>query len=81
MICHREYALYEDVQKDLGNGLKFIKKEYSDKLNRSFFIYSVDNAFESNCTLAVPATGEDICFEIFGETKQGRLILLEKREL
>ena len=81
MFCHPDYKFYEDVQKDLGNGLIFIRKEYSEIMNRSLFTYSVDNASEGNCTLAVPATGEEICFEIFGVTKQGGLILLEKREL
>lgn len=81
MICHKEYELYEDVQKDLGKGLTFIKKEYSEFLNRSLFLFDFEYVSDGNYLLAVPATGEEIYFEIYGVDQSGALVLLVEREL
>ena len=81
MICHKEYELYEDVQKDLGKGLTFIKKEYSEILKRSLFLFDFEYVPDGNYLLAVPATGEEIYFEIYGVDQSGALVLLTEREL
>ena len=79
MWCHREYDSYEDVQKKLGIGLSFIAKEYSDVLRRSLISYSFE--YGSEAILAVPATGEEINFEIYGSDNNHGLCLLVEREL
>ncbi len=81
MICHPEYEHYEDVQKELGKGLSFISKEYSAILNRSLFLFDFEYVPEGLYTLAVPATGEEIYFEIYGVDQSGALVLLVEREL
>ncbi len=81
MMCHPEYEHYEDVQKDLGKGLGFICKEHSKVLNRSLFLYGFENSPDGEYILAVPATGEDFNFEIYGMDHFGGLVLLEQREL
>ena len=79
MICHPEFQLYEDVQKKMGTGLFFKGKEYSDILNRSIFEFSVKDY--GIAMLAVPATGEEISFEVYGSSKKGPLHLLLSQEL
>ena len=81
MICHPEYEHYEDVQKDLGKGLTFIRKEYSENRKRSLFLFDFEYTSDRNYILAVPATGEEIYFEIYGVDQFGRLVLLLEREL
>lgn len=81
MLCHPEYELYEDVQKGLGKGLTFVKKEYSELLKRSLFLYEFNYEPDGNYVLAVPATGEEIYFEIYGVDQSGGLVLLVEREL
>lgn len=81
MICHPEYEHYEDVQKDLGKGLTFIKKEYSEFLKRSLFLFDFEYVSDGNYLLAVPATGEEIYFEIYGVDQSGAMVLLVEREL
>ncbi len=81
MLCHPEYELYEDVQKDLGKGLCFICKEHSKILNRSLFLYGFEKSPDGEYILAVPATGEDFKFEIYGMDHFGGLVLLLQREL
>lgn len=81
MLCYPEYELYEDVQKGLGKGLTFVKKEYSELLKRSLFLFDFEYAKENLHTLAVPATGEEINFEIYGVDQFGALVLLVEREL
>lgn len=79
MLCHREYDSYEDVQKVLGTGLTFVSKEYSTILKRILISYSFK--YGSEAVLAVPATGEEIYFEIYGSDKYHGLNLLVEREL
>lgn len=79
MWCYREYDSYEDVQKKLGSGLSFIAKEYSDVLKRSLISYSFE--YGSEVILAVPATGEEIYFEIYGSDRNHGLYLLVELEL
>lgn len=79
MWCYREYEAYEEVQKELGRGLSFIAKEYSDVLKRSLISYSFK--YGSEAILAVPATGEEIYFEIYGSDRNHGLYLLVEREL
>ena len=81
MICHPEYEFYEDVQKDLGKGLTFIRKEYSENQKRSLFLFDFEYTSDRNYILAVPATGEEIYFEIYGVDQFGALVLLVEREL
>ena len=81
MMCHREYEFYEDVQKDLGKGLSFVKKEYTEIQNRSLFLFDFEYTSDKLHILAVPATGEEIYFEIYGVDQFGALVLLIEREL
>lgn len=79
MECHSEYRAYEDVQKALGTELVFTSKEYSQILHRSLFSYSFQYGDEA--ILAVPATGEEIYFEIYGAEEHHGICLLVEREL
>ena len=79
MFCYQEYKFCENVQKGLGVGLTFVKKEYSELFNRSLFLY--DFEYSPYYKLAVPATGEEIYFEIYGVDNNGACILLEEMEL
>lgn len=82
MSCHSYYNKYEDVQFLLGKGLSLRKKGYSKINNRSLFLYDFDNREnDGEYILAVPATGEEIYFEIYGVDPSGDLVLLVKREL
>lgn len=81
MMFHRKYEFYEDAQKDLGKGLTFIKKEYSEFLKRSLFLFDFEYVSDGNYLLAVPTTGEEIYFEIYGVDQSGALVLLVEREL
>ena len=81
MNCHPEYRLYEDVQQDLGKGLEFAGKEYSRFSNRSLFMYNFNSSDENEYILAVPASGEEINFKIYGMDAHGALTLLVEREL
>lgn len=76
---YREYDSYDEVQNKLGNGLSFIAKEFSKVLNRSLISYSFE--YGSEAILAVPATGEEIYFEIYGSDRRHGLFLLVEREL
>ena len=78
MMCHPQYAKYEDVQFDLGEGLQFLKKWFSPEKRKSYFEYKV---IRDNSLLAVPATGEEIDFEVYGKRINNQEILLLKREL
>lgn len=82
MYCHSEYKRYEDVQEDLGKGLRFLKKGFSKLNRRSLFLFDfapIDDNEEY--ILAVPATGEEIYFEIYGVDQYGGLVLLVEQEL
>lgn len=79
MGCYPEFDSYENVQKELGSGLTFISKEYSNVMKRSLFSYSFD--YGSEAILAVPATGEEIFFEIYGSDRYHGLYLLIEGEL
>ncbi|MCH5325809.1 MAG: hypothetical protein J1E29_01235 [Duncaniella sp.] len=79
MLCHKDFLNYEDVQSALGNNLSFKSKEYSPALHRTLIQYSLNS--DSGATLAVPATGEEIAFEIYGAGSSGGLYLLIEREL
>ena len=68
-------------QKDLGKGLSFVKKEYTENLNRSLFLFDFEYTSDKLHILAVPATGEEIYFEIYGVDQFGALVLLIEREL
>lgn len=76
---YRKYNAYEDVQNALGSGLAFIEKEYSAVLKRSLMSYSFE--YGSEAILAVPATGEEIYFEIYGSDRLHGMYLLVEREL
>ena len=80
MFCYDEYKHYEDVQNDLGKGLILKRKGYSKINYRSLFLYEFDNTCNDHI-LAVPATGEEIDFEIYGVNQFGDLVLLVKMEL
>lgn len=81
MLPHR-FENYEDIQKYLGRGLTFVGKEYSGLLNRTMVKFAFDDSTESEkYILAVPATGEEINFEIYGFTRDKALILILSREL
>ena len=68
-------------QKDLGKGLTFIRKEYSENRKRSLFLFDFEYVSDGNYLLAVPATGEEIYFEIYGVDQSGAMVLLVEREL
>ena len=78
MNCHPQFRLYEDVQKAMGSGLLLIGKYFSQEKGRTFFDYQI---IDDNATLAVPASGEELDFEIFGLLPDNTKILLLKREL
>ena len=80
MSCHSAYKRYEDVQKDLGKGLVFRRKGISKVNRRSLFLFEIDKTCNEHI-LAVPATGEEIYFEIYGIDADGNLVLLVKQEL
>lgn len=82
MLCHGEFCFYENVQNKLGRGLIFKEKGYIPILNRSFFRYDfMPFMLGREYILAVPATGEEIKFEIYGVDEGGALVLLCEREL
>ena len=81
MICYPEYKAYEDVQTDLGKGLVFVNKEYSELLRRSLFLYDFEHTSDAEYILSVPATGEEIYFEIYGIDHLGAKVLLLDMEL
>lgn len=82
MMAYREYANYEDVQQDLGDGLRFVGKEYSKLFNRSLFLYEIARPAKGlGYKIAVPATGEEFCFEIYGVDSKGIQYLMLHREL
>ena len=74
------YDTYEDAQRKYGIGLIFVSKEYSDVLNRTLFSFEFEDFF-SEAILAVPATGEEIYFEVYGSDNNHGLVLLTEREL
>ncbi len=81
MVCHREYTKYEDVQDALGEGLEFECKELSQCMGRSLFKFKLKSCAHKY-VLAVPATGEEICFEIYGSQGHNHgMHLLVEREL
>ena len=80
MCCHAHYKSYEDVQSDLGKGLVFRRKGFSVINRRSLFLFEIDKTCNEHI-LAVPATGEEIYFEIYGVDTDGNILLLVKREL
>lgn len=82
MRFYKDYENYEDVQQDLGDGLKFVGKEYSKLLNRSFFLYEIVRPVKGlGYKIAVPATGEEVYFEIYGLDSKGIQYLMLQREL
>lgn len=78
MICHPRYAKYEEVQFDLGDGLIFLRKWFSNEKRKTYFEYKI---IKNKSILAVPATGEEIDFEVYGKGEDNKEILLLKREL
>lgn len=73
-----DITFYEEVQNNLGSGLEFIDKEYCPLLKRSFFKFKLEDP--SPC-LVVPASGEELHFEIYGLNAGGSLLLLLEQEL
>ena len=80
MLCHPHYRRYEDVQENLGKGLIFRRKGFSKINCRSLYLFDIDKTSNEHI-IAVPATGEEICFEIYGVDTDGNLVLLVKQEL
>lgn len=78
MDCHPRFENYEDVQTAMGYGLILLNKYFLPDKNRTCFEYLLH---EKDCVLAVPATGEEIDFEIYGISPNQRKTLLLKREL
>lgn len=78
MMCYPQYARYEDVQYDLGDGLFLLRKWLSPEKRKSYFEYEI---LKNNSVLAVPATGEEMDFEIYGLGPNNNKFLLIKREL
>ena len=78
MNCHPQFEKYEDVQAAMGHGLHLIKKYFLPDKNRTCFEYRL---LEKECMLVVPATGEEIDFEIYGLGFDNQKNLLLKREL
>lgn len=78
MMCYPQYSRYEDVQYDLGGGLFLLRKWFSSEKRRSYFEYKM---LKNKSVLAVPATGEEMDFEIYGVGQDNNKILLIKREL
>ena len=78
MMCHPQYAKYEDVQFDMGDGLLLLRKWYSREEGKTYFEYKI---IKNKSLLSVPATGEEIDFEVYGKGQDNKAILLLKREL
>lgn len=81
MCCHTEYQHYEDVQQSKGKGLIFIGKQFREDIKRSEFKFRFLPWGCNDHILAVPATGEEIYFEIYGLDSNGNSVLLDEREL
>ena len=79
-IKHTNREIYEDVQGDLGKGLVFRRKGFSVINRRSLFLFEIDKTCNEHI-LAVPATGEEIYFEIYGVDTDGNILPLVTREL
>lgn len=57
-------------------------KEYSKLLNRSLFLYEIAPPVKGlGYKIAVPATGEEVYFEIYGVDSNGIQYLMLHREL
>lgn len=80
MSFYSGYERYEDVQKALGKGLEFRGKSISREYRRSLFLFTFSPK-ATDCVLAVPATGEEIDFEVYALVPSGRLVLLVEQEL
>ena len=78
LLFNDKFKFYEDVQLKEGSGLKFIDKAFIPILRRTFFKFKLDN---SPAILAVPATGEEFNFEIYGSDGRKGLHLLHEQEL
>lgn len=76
---HRIYKRHEIIQELSGNGLRLVSQEYSKDRNRSVFTYSFETG--DDAILAVPATGEELCYEIYGCDSNQDLHLLDEGEL
>lgn len=81
MCCYPEYRHYEDVQQSMGKGLIFIGKQFRGDIKRSVFRFKFWPWGSGEYILAVPATGEEVCFEIYGIDSKGNSTLLVEREL
>ena len=94
MKYYPKYNSYEQVQEGLGQGLTFITKEYSSDMERSLFEYAITyrrppkrSLFEytvgypAPIILAVPATGEEIYFDIYGIDQDRQMYRLFHGEL
>lgn len=82
MRFYKDYENYEDIQQDLGDGLRLVGKEYSKLLGRSFFLYEIARPAKGlGYKIAVPATGEEVYFEIYGVDSNGIQYLMLQREL
>ena len=79
MKYYPKYNSYEQVQEGLGQGLTFITKEYSSDMERSLFEYTV--GYPAPIILAVPATGEEIYFDIYGLDQDRQMYRLFHGEL
>ena len=82
MSFYPDFQKYEDVQRTLGHGLSFRKKGVSRINRRSLFLYDFDDIGDGeDYVLSVPATGEEIYFEIYAVDNCSGLTLLRKGEL
>lgn len=59
---HPHYESYEDLQSEVGEGLKFKGKEYVSLIDCTFFMFSRQNMDEF--ILAIPTAAEDFSFDI-----------------
>lgn len=72
----------DDMQQAPCRGLRLTGREYSAVLNRTLFSFELERpAPDAGFVLAVPATGEELRFEIYGVNQFGALQLLAEREL
>lgn len=79
----KKCTCYADVQQYLGKGLKCVKAEFSEVLHATMFLYEPEDEYgvRDEYILAVPATGEGICFRIYRMDDRNALTLLVDMEL
>lgn len=66
MKGYHQYSFsYQAAQEKLGRNLKYVGMERSELMRRTLIRFDFDE-FTDSALLFTPATGEELCFEIYG---------------